>query len=130
MNKNIVKFLSKITKELENLSNADIKKLESGEYSLSLKLLKTKTSKKAPDSTIDKKIVEDAIKELDSCNSRELGLKVINKYFKKRKELEFFAKETDIYITKQDKVAEVKEKIVEGIVGARLRSNAILKRDN
>lgn len=48
---------------------------------------------------------------------------------KTRKELEMFAKEIGIYIMKTDKVDKIREKIIEGTIGALLRSTAIQKNE-
>jgi hypothetical protein len=128
-NKNIIsKFLSELIKDLESLSESDIKKLDTGEYSLELKLLKVKYSPKVKQG-LDQGKAEAVLDELKNCNSRDLGYDILQNNFKNKKELEWFAKQIDIYVMKQDKVDKIRDKIIEGTVGASLRSNAIQRSD-
>ncbi len=130
MNANcIAKFLNELANELENLSEPDIKKLESGNYSLGLKVLK-KAGSKTETYNLSSEVISEVLDQLNICKSRKLGLEVLNKYFKNKKELELFAKQINVYVMKQDKVDKVKDKIIEGTIGAALRSNAIQRNES
>ncbi|MFW2056497.1 hypothetical protein F4U02_12210 [Acinetobacter haemolyticus] len=127
MSKKVIsKFLHELIRLLETLSEADLKKLETGEYTFDLKILKKDVRHSAK---LERKDVNysEAIEKLSTCDSRELGYEILNAYFSNKKELELFAKYIDIYVMKQDKVDKVKEKIIEGTIGATLRSSAIQK---
>ncbi|EJM7233041.1 hypothetical protein NTE31_001123 [Vibrio cholerae] len=127
-NKVISKFLHELLRQLDNLSDSDVKKLETGEYSLSLKVLKlstTNVTKKEERNINYSEIVE----SLNNCDSREAGIAILNKTFFNKRELEQFAKYIKVYVMKQDRIEKVKDKIIEGTVGASLRSNAIQKND-
>ena len=63
---------------------------------------------------------------LNEASTREEGVLVLEENLKGRAELESFAKTIDVPIIKSDKVTNIKEKIVDATVGARLRSGAIL----
>ena len=127
--KNIIsKFLSELIKDLESLSESDIKKLNSGEYSLALKVLKKNQSQEVK-LELDIKKANSVLDELKVCNSRDLGYEILKKNFKNKGELEWFAKHIDIFVMKQDKIDKIREKIIEGTVGAALRSNAIQRND-
>jgi hypothetical protein len=124
----ISKFLSELIKNLESLSESDVEKLNSGEYSLELKVLKKGQSREVK-LDLDIKKASSVLEELKTCNSRDLGYEILKNNFKNKKELEWFAKQIDIFVMKQDKVDKLREKIIEGTVGATLRSNAIQKND-
>lgn len=123
------KLFHELANELENLSESDIKKLESGNYSLGLKVLK-KAGSKTETHSLDDNVISEVLNQLNGCESRELGLDVLNKYFKNKKELEWFAKQINVYVMKQDKVDKVREKIIEGTIGATLRSSAIQRNES
>jgi hypothetical protein len=128
-NENIIsKFLSELIKDLESLSENDIKKLNSGEYSLALKVLKKNQSQEVKPE-LDIKKINSVLDELKVCNSRDLGYEILKSHFKNKSELEWFAKQIDIFVMKQDKVDKLREKIIEGTVGATLRSSAIQRDD-
>ncbi len=120
----LLSFLDELIIEVESLSDIDIKKLESGEYKFSLKLVKKQSSNKT-DTELTDSIIDDVLLELKKCADRESGYEILNKNFKNKKELEAFAKASDVFILKQDKVDTIKDKIIEGIIGASLRSLAI-----
>ena len=117
-------FFEEILKEVDVLSEADVKKLESGEFSLSLKVVKKVSTKSKADEISD----DDAasiLEELRSCNEREKGREILAASLKTRRDLEKFAKLADVHVMKQDKVDRIREKIIEGIIGASLRSTVI-----
>lgn len=124
----VSKFLSKIIEELESLSEGDIKRLESGDYSLSLRVIKDNSFQEEK-SEIEKVNVKYVLEELKSCKDRDAGYDVLHRNFKSKRELEWFARQIDVYVMKQDKIDKIKDKIIEGTIGALLRSNAIQKID-
>jgi hypothetical protein len=119
----IVKLLGEIACEIDKLSLSELEKLESGEYNLSLKVTKNKVSKGNVE--LPKINIEKLHSELKECADRESGHVLLKKYLKNRKQLEVFAKGIDVFVMKQDKVDKIRERIVEGVIGATLRSNAI-----
>ncbi len=130
MSKKVIsKFLQELIEQLEALTDSDLKKLETGEYTLSLKVSKVSKTSSAKYEKKDTNYLE-VEEQLSACVSRELGLEILNNHFANKRELEMFAKYVNVYVMKQDKVDKVKEKIIEGTVGAALRSSAIQESDN
>lgn len=113
-----------LQREIESLSDADIKKIESGAFTIGLKIIKNAKLSDGLDLLSDQHVNE-ALNELKICKDRKLGYEILSGKFKTRKELEFFAKKINIYVMKQDKIDTIKEKIVEGVIGASLRSMVI-----
>ncbi|MBH1920691.1 hypothetical protein [Serratia surfactantfaciens] len=113
-----------IQKEIESLSDVDIKKIESGDFTIALKVVKN-TTVQNNDKILSEKAANELLNELKGCKNREIGYEILSNKFKTRKELEFFAKKINVYIMKQDKIDKVKEKIIEGVIGASLRSSVI-----
>lgn len=120
-------YLSSILSLLDELSESDLQKIESGDFELSLKLVR-KSNIKAESKNPSVKTATDfdlLIQELDKANSREAGLDVIEKELRFKNDLVSFAKYIDVAFLKSDKVSKIKETIVDATVGAKLRSNAI-----
>lgn len=120
----LLNFFDEIIHQIEELKDVDIKKLETGEFSLSLRVVKRKSTQNTP-AELSKEYIEDIKQELMEANTRDAGYKIIQNHLKNKKQLESFAKSVDVFVMKQDKVEKIREKIIEGIVGARLRSDAI-----
>lgn len=121
------KFLNEFNKAFELLSENDIKKLESGEYSLNLKVIKKNSSNN--EILLSKDIIQSLLDQLKLLTDRKKGYDLLTSALQTKKELEYFAKINDIYITKKDNSNKIKEKIIEGIIGASLRSMAIQKEE-
>lgn len=122
--KTIIEFLEEILIELKTLSENDISKLESGGYSISLKITKNKGIA-SKGKTITEELKSEILRELQACKTREEGNIVLSKSLTTKKEIELFAKFLDVSVLKQDKVEQIKEKIIEATVGAIIRSNVI-----
>jgi hypothetical protein len=120
----LINFLNDISNQVEQLNETDIKKLESGGFDIAIKIVKKNKEKITKNILSDDKINELVIK-LEDCNTRELGLEILNSYLKNKKELEIFAKRINVFILREDKVEKIKNNIVESTIGAKLRSFAI-----
>ena len=120
----LINFLNDISNQVEQLNETDIKKLESGCFDIAIKIVKKNKEKITKNILSDDKINELVIK-LEDCNTRELGLEILNSYLKNKKELEIFAKRINVFILREDKVEKIKNNIVESTIGAKLRSFAI-----
>jgi hypothetical protein len=122
---NIIKIiLEELAKQVSQLSAIDIQKIESGSHELLVKLVRKKSDQSGGEElSVAKK--DEILSCLNKCNSREEGHAVISNALRNKSELEQFAKHLDVLILKQDKVDQIKDKIIEATVGAILRSNAI-----
>tara|TARA_R100000353_G_scaffold169257_2_gene132247 strand:+ start:1344 stop:1730 length:387 start_codon:yes stop_codon:yes gene_type:complete len=118
-----VRLLGELVVEIESLSESDLEKIEAGDYSISLKITKKKNTKE--DVELTEEQISNLLSELKSCADRESGIKLLIEQLKNKKQLEAFARGVDIYFMRQDKVDKIRERIVEGIIGASLRSSAI-----
>lgn len=117
-------LFKEILNEIESLSSSDQKKLESGDFSISLKVIK-KSSLSKRSKELSEEEAQQILEQLKNCKNRELGHEILLSNFKNRKELEHFAKLIDVYVMKQDKIDRIREKIIEGTIGASLRSTVI-----
>jgi hypothetical protein len=105
------------------LSEEELSRIADPQYAVEIKLVRrrTKDDRIAPaDADIDL-----VIKEITALASREDAQAYLNNRFPSKKVLEVIARRLDIPIIKQDKVEELRDKIVEATVGSRIRSQAI-----
>ena len=117
-------ILEAFAKQASMLSESDIQKLEKGTHELSVRLVK-KTPVQSSSIGLSEQQKEELLSKLHRCTSRDEGLTLITEELKNKKELEQFAKHLDVLVLKQDKVGQIRDKIIEATVGAILRSNAI-----
>lgn len=120
----LLNFLDDIIKEIENLDDADITRLNSDDFTVSLKIVKRQTVVTKTKITSDKNFTE-VLNELTSCKDRESGYKILSSHFSNKKELEMFAKSIDVHTMKSDKIEKIRDKLIEATIGATLRSIAI-----
>lgn len=117
-------FINELLVQIEMFDDKDLDKLENGDFSLSLKLIKKNKNHNKNISLLNENI-DEIIKKLNECKTREEGLIVLNEKIKNRKELEIFAKKMDVFFMREDKVDKIKNNIIEATIGAKLRSDAI-----
>lgn len=100
------------------------KKLEDSRYTVEIKIVRIqeKQNKKLNNSTED---YVGIYTELQMLNNRDSGNQYLRGKFSTKSALEGFAKFLDIPISKQDKIENLREKIVDATIGAILRSKAI-----
>lgn len=120
----IKKLFEELNTQVSGLSESDLLKIEEGTHELTIKVTKKKSQLiNIEELSTNKK--EEILKHLQEYNSREDGIIYITEALKNKKELEQFAKFLDVLVSRQDKVDQIKDKIIEATIGAMLRSNAI-----
>ncbi|HHR6444603.1 hypothetical protein [Providencia rettgeri] len=123
----VSKLFLELSKEIDSLSNKDFEKFQSGNFKVNIVF---NEKKQIINHSNDSERFTIVLKKLQSCTTREDGLNILVNEVKTRKELESLAKKSDIHIMKSDKVDKIREKIIEGIIGAFLRSSSIQKNDS
>ncbi|MDH3998030.1 MAG: hypothetical protein OET90_04240 [Desulfuromonadales bacterium] len=121
----ITKFLSEVVAEVNKLSPEELAEIGNGDYRLEIKLIKTKGKEQKFKSNLNVGDSANLLEQLQSLGSREDGVNLLTEHLKTKKELESFARFLDVSVLKQDKIAQIKDKIIEATIGAILRSNAI-----
>jgi len=111
----------KISQEIVKFSDEDIRNLLEGKADI---ILQIKTKKQ---DTKDNLNFETIDQELSKMSSREDGFDYLKKKNFKRSKLILFANFLDITIKRTDKNEQIMDKIIEAIIGYRLRSEAIQK---
>lgn len=114
----------RITEALDSLSEEELRRLSDPQYSVEIRAIrrriKDESSILPPDIS-----VEDAIAQITALPSRQDAQTLLDKKFSSKKTLEVIARKLDIPIVRQDKVEDLRDKIIEATVGARIRSQAI-----
>lgn len=117
-------LLEDLASQIGCLSEAELSKIDEGTHELTLTITKKKSTQSVIQEFSDDQ-KEELLNKFQECRSREEGLVLLSEYLKNKKELEQFARFLDVLVLKQDKVEQIRDKIIEATVGAVLRSNAI-----
>jgi hypothetical protein len=114
----------RIAEALDALSEDELKKLSDPQYIVEVKAIRRRT-KDDPGLLLPDTSAEDAIAQIAALPSRQDAQALLDSKFSSKKVLELIARKLDIPIIRQDKVEDLRDKIVEATVGARIRSQAI-----
>lgn len=123
-------ILDAISDRLSKLSKSELNSIVNGsseiEISIVKKEIKNKTVK-SNDRNISSKadMLDLIVSRLGEVTSREAGIIILEEIIPLKNDLESFAKYIDVVVNKSDRVENVKSKIVDATVGAKLRSGAI-----
>ena len=111
---------------LNKLPQAMVKEIENGEKQIEINII---SSSKEPNEPMSENsiVVSEAITFLNSMKSREEASSYFSTNDLKRVDLEAICKQLDLPFTKKENMKTLQEKIIEGTVGYKLRSQAIQK---
>lgn len=111
---------------LNKLPQAVVKEIENGEKRIEINVISTS---KEPDEPIHQNsvVVSESISLLNSMQSREEAYSYMSSSDLKKADLEAICKQLDLHLTKKENIKTLQEKIIEGTVGYKLRSQAIQK---
>ena len=111
---------------LNKLPQAVIKEIENGDKRIEINVISTS---KEYDEPIQQNsvVVSESISFLNSMQSREEAYSYMSSSDLKKADLEAICKQLDLPFTKKENIKALQEKIIEGTVGYKLRSQAIQK---
>lgn len=111
---------------LNKLPQAMVKEIENGEKQIEYNIV---SSSKEPNEPMSENsiVVSEAITFLNSMQSREEASSYFSSNDLKKADLEAICKQLDLPLTKKENIKTLQEKIIEGTVGYKLRSQAIQK---
>lgn len=118
----LLKEVSKFITFLDKLSDEEKLALKDGELKIMYSTSKGVNISGKKEDNID---VDSIIERLKTLTTREETYGYLNMLALKRENLEKIIRKLDLPYNKKDRIDKMKEKIVEGIVGYRLRSEAI-----
>jgi hypothetical protein len=132
-NRKVLKLLNQFIAQLDQLSEEDLEKIEAGEATIRFEFLNTSVSKpakeaktKAPASTKPNSLLLETIAaDLGRIVAREEGMQIIRAQTLTVAQLKSLAKSLHITLMTGDKKDQIVERIIEGTVGFRLKSQAI-----
>ena len=128
MKKNIYLFeIEKFISYLDKLSDNDIYKLNNGIAKIQYNLVDEKkgNDKELIDAKISNIDPDEIINALEKLSNRESGEEYIKNKLITRLDYEAVVKKLDIPYNKKDNINKLRDKIIEGTIGFRLRSQAI-----
>lgn len=116
------RFLAFLSKLPQNM----VKEIEKGEKRIEINVISTS---KEPDEPIQQisVVVSKSISLLSSMQSREEAYSYLSSSDLKKTDLEAICKQLDLPFIKKENIKALREKIIEGTVGYKLRSQAIQK---
>lgn len=121
---NLLIVFRRLAEALDSLSEDELKKLSDPQYVVDIKAVRRRT-KDEPSLLPADTSAEDAIAQITALPTRQEAQVLLDKKYPSKKALELIARKLDIPIIRQDKVEDLRDKIVEATVGARIRSQAI-----
>lgn len=124
-------LLSELSDSISFLSDADVEKIISGDYQITIKIQKKKNI--APlnnDFYKTNTDFEHILNDFNLISDREAGAEYLNNKLRTKANFEKFARSIDVAVMKSDKLEKIRENIIESTIGARLRSEAIQNKNN
>ncbi len=121
---NLRMVFRRISEAVDSLSAEELKRLSDPQYSVEVRVTRRRTKDDSSFLPVDFS-AEDAIAQVTALPSRQDAQVLLDAKFPSKKALEIIARKLDIPIIRQDKVEDLRDKIVEATVGARIRSQAI-----
>jgi len=118
------KIKEKLIREIENLSEDDLKKINSDTYEIKIKIGKIKKMNNK-NSELTNDLMKTYENKLYNVSSREEGREFLSSILKDKPSIECFARFMCVSFLKQDNKEYIINKIVEATIGAKLRSIAI-----
>jgi hypothetical protein len=121
---NALVVLRRLVEALDSLSEEELKKMSDPQYSIEFKAIRRRSKDESKLHFTDAN-AEEAITQLSMFSSRQDAQVMLDDKYPSKKVLEVIARKLDIPITRQDKIEDLRDKIVEATVGAKIRSQAI-----
>ncbi len=122
-NEDILKILNRLSEIIANLPNENIQKFLDGTYEIKFVKAKNTSEHNEYIPSFNANEIIDKLKNLDSRENAKTYLG--EQGIVSKKDLEVLARQLDIPIVKTNKVDDLKTKIIEFTVGAKLRSQTI-----
>ena len=117
-------MFERLWEALQLLSEEEIEKLTDSHFAIEIQVVRKRIKNTSELNSIDVEITG-AIETLGEFTTRTEAVSFLEQKFPIRKDLESIARRLDIRISKQDTIKDIKEKVADATVGARLRSIAI-----
>ena len=111
---------------LNKLPQVVVKEIENGEKRIEINVISTPKESDEP-ILQNSVVVSESISLLNSMQSREEAYSYMSSSDLKKADLEAICKQLDLPLTKKENIKTLQEKIIEGTVGYKLRSQAIQK---
>lgn len=128
--KTVRSILDTISDKLSKLSKNEIQLLINGDADIDILIVRKDV--KSKNLRVNDKLglekldtFSKVISRLGEAVSRDAGIIILEEIIPLKNDLESFAKHIDVVVSKSDRVENIKNKIVDATIGAKLRSGAI-----
>ncbi|RYZ83829.1 MAG: hypothetical protein EOP04_19190 [Proteobacteria bacterium] len=115
--------MRRLSSALLRLSSEDLDKLTDPSYDLEIKIVRRRVKEESESSPIED--ASSIVEKLTGFLTREEAASFLDSNYSSKKPLEQIARLLDIAVSKKDRVDSLRDKIIEGTTGARIRSEAI-----
>lgn len=115
--------MQRLSTAILSLTHDDLAKFVDPSFDVEIKITRRRSRDEAAHSVSED--LSSIVKKLTDFGSREEACDFLKSSYPTKKPLEQIARHLDIPIIKQDKIEALREKIIEGTTGARIRSEAI-----
>ena len=114
----------RVSEALDGLSNEELERLIDPQYTIEIRLVRRRSR---DETTLIPEVANlgNSIQTLTDLPSRDEAKRWLEEKFPSKRALEAIARHLDMPVLRQDKLEELRDKIVEATVGARIRSQAI-----
>ena len=116
----LAKALRAIAAALDNLDQEEVEQLISGKGRFTLNL----SDKPKMNNRISSNDTEEVWQKLNECNDRDEARQILSTIVN-RNTLASLAKNLKIHVTKHDKREDIENKLIESVIGGKLRTEAI-----
>ena len=116
----LAKALRAIATALDNLDQEEVEQLISGKGRFTLNL----SDKPKMNNRISSNDTEEVWQKLNECNDRDEARQILSTIVN-RNTLASLAKNLKIHVTKHDKREDIENKLIESVIGGKLRTEAI-----
>ena len=121
----VISLLRDLASQIQAMDDSEFERVLSGKSRLEIRPPKKKSEEQQPRIRCSDEDLERLREALRSTNTRERARELIERFLHTKAELTRFARVLDIPVPKSTSSEQLKDRLVEGTVGYRIRSAAI-----
>ncbi|MEE5069269.1 hypothetical protein V2J79_08585 [Pseudomonas alliivorans] len=115
--------MRRLSSALLRLTSDDLEKLIDSSYDVEIKITRRRAKEEVEAGGLEN--LASIVEKLTSFSSRDEASVFLDSNFSTKRPLEQIARSLDIPVSKKDRIDNLRDKIIEGTTGARIRSEAI-----
>ena len=115
--------MRRLSSALLRLTSDDLEKLSDSSYDVEIKITRRRAKEEVEAGVLEN--LASIVEKLTNFSSRDEASVFLDSNFSTKRPLEQIARSLDIPVSKKDRIDNLRDKIIEGTTGARIRSEAI-----